>query len=50
MLLTVYVDDLLLSGPESGHAAVWQGLRDQKIDLDPPEQLDRFLGRTHTRM
>ena len=50
MLLTVYVDDLLLSGPETGHAAVWEGLRKQGIDLDPPEQLDRFLGRTHTRM
>ena len=50
MLLTVYVDDLLLSGPSKNHEKIWQGLRDQKIDLDPPEVLDRFLGRTHTRL
>jgi hypothetical protein len=38
MLLTVYVDDLLLAGPDGGHAAIW---------LEDPEPLDRFLGRSH---
>ena len=50
MLLTVYVDDLLLSGPVGGHDQIWSALRSgpKRIDLDPPENLDRFLGRTHS--
>ena len=50
LLLTVYVDDLLLSGPAENHQAFWQKLRDPKhgnITLDDPEPLDRFLGRHH---
>ena len=47
MLLTVYVDDLLLAGPDGGHQDVWDGLKDKKIQLEPPESLDRFLGRSH---
>ena len=47
MLLTVYVDDLLLSGPCENHAIFWSALA-KSIDIDPPEDLDRFLGRTHT--
>ena len=47
MLLTVYVDDLLLAGPDGGHEAIWQGLRKQKIALEDPESLERFLGRKH---
>ena len=47
-LLTVYVDDLLLAGPEGCHADIWHALTSKaKIDLDPPETLDRFIGRTH---
>ena len=50
-ILTIYVDDLLISGPKGKHDIIWDKLRNsqKKIDLDPPEVLDRFLGRTHTR-
>ena len=47
MLLTVYVDDLMLAGPKGGHAEIWKGLSDQKIALEEPESLSRFLGRGH---
>ena len=52
MLLTVYVDDLLLSGPEENHSKIWQRLQtgENPIKLDPPEPLDRFLGRTHVAL
>ena len=52
MLLTVYVDDLLLSGPEENHDKIWQRLQtgENPIKLDPPEPLDRFLGRTHVAL
>ena len=43
MLLTVYVDDLLLAGPDGGHEAIWKGFRAQKIALEDPEPLERFL-------
>ena len=49
MLLTVYVDDLLLSGPEENHDRIWDRLRhgEKPIELEDPEPLNRFLGRTH---
>ena len=46
LLLTVYVDDLLLSGPSSQHDNFWSRLR-VSIDLEEPEPLGRFLGRQH---
>ena len=46
LLLNVYVDDLLLSGPEEHHDAFWAKLR-ESIALEDPEPLDRFLGRRH---
>eukprot|EP00973_Karenia_brevis_P018028 2475880-Karenia_brevis.AAC.1 len=49
-MFTVYVDDLLRSGPSENHATVWERLTDPKvgnIKLDEPEGLDRFLGRAH---
>ena len=46
LLLTVYVDDLLLSGPVDNHDKLWTSLR-SKINIEDPEPLDRFLGRTH---
>ena len=48
-LLTVYVDDLLLAGPIGCHRPIWDKLRAVPVLLDPPEELDRFIGRTHTR-
>ena len=47
LMLTVYVDDLLLSGPVGRHADMWAALRGAGIDLDDAEPLDRFLGRHH---
>ena len=47
MLLTVYVDDLLLSGPKGNHKQVWEALRRHPIHMEDPEPLTRFLGRTH---
>ena len=46
LLLTVYVDDLLLSGPIESQAEVWRMIR-SKVDVEDPEPLDRYLGRTH---
>ena len=47
LLLTVYVDDLMLSGPEAAHSDFWSRLRAAGIKLEPEESLDRFLGRHH---
>ena len=47
--LTVYVDDLLLSGPEAEHAAFWASLRSgpRAVVIDDPEPPGRFLGCGH---
>jgi len=49
LLLSVYVDDLLLSGPSGSHDEFWKKLRHGKfpITCDDPEPLSRFLGRDH---
>ena len=49
LLLTVYVDDLLLSGPTENHENFWYQLRygSNPIKLEDPEKLSRFLGREH---
>jgi hypothetical protein len=51
-LLTVYVDDLLLSGPSRGIERIFDALRHGKhpISLDDPEPLGRFLGRSHVEV
>jgi len=46
LLLSVYVDDLLLAGPTEHHEGLWARLK-EKIDIEDPEPLDRFLGREH---
>ena len=46
LLLTVYVDDIMLSGPAEKHEPFWERLQ-QQVKLDDPEPLDRFLGRHH---
>ena len=50
LLCSVYVDDLLLSGPADKHDGLWQRLRygTHPIKLEDAEPLDRFLGRNHT--
>ncbi len=50
MLLTVYVDDLLLRGPVKKHQEFWSALRTiGNIKIEEPEILDRFLGSQHDR-
>ena len=46
LLLTVYVDDLLLSGPSESHAQFWEEIK-KHVDIDSVGPLDRFLGRNH---
>ena len=46
-MLSVYVDDLMLSGPEDAHEEFWRQLSAAGIKLDEAEPLDRFLGRNH---
>ena len=46
LLLTVYVDDLLLAGPKDAHAAFWDKLR-TKVEIDDVTPITRFLGRQH---
>ena len=50
LFLTVYVDDLLLSGPVAAHDPFWKLLQTKGINIEPPEDLDRFLGRSHPRL
>jgi len=46
LLLIIYVDDLLLSGPAEAHVPFWERLG-KLVNLDPHEDLDRYLGRHH---
>ena len=46
LLLTGYVDDLLLAGPKGAHAAFWDELRD-KVEIEEITPITRFLGRHH---
>ena len=48
-LLTVYVDDFLLSGPTGNHEVIWNKLRygTHPIACEDPEPLSHFLGRNH---
>ena len=46
LLLTVYVDDLMLAGPTKNLDKIWSPLR-KLVTTEQPESLDRFIGRTH---
>ena len=46
LLLTVYVDDLMVSGPTASHEPFWAELK-KKVDLGEVTPVDRFLGRHH---
>ena len=53
LLLTVYVDDLLLSGPAETHEKFWKMITDKNVGnirVEDPEPLDRFLGRKHVTL
>ena len=41
LLLTIYVDDLLLSGPEKNHYPFWRTL-EKDVEIEPEEDLDSF--------
>ena len=47
MFLVVYVDDFKMHGPAKYMDAMWAEMRSH-IDMDPPTQLDKFLGCKHT--
>ena len=47
LFLIVYVDDLLLSGPSEAHKGFWDKLS-KEVNIEPPESIDRYLGRHHT--
>ena len=46
LLLTAYVDDLLLSGPTQNIPKFWARLR-KLVSIEDPAPLGRFLGREH---
>ena len=44
MLLTLYVDDMVLSGPSENHSAFWKQLS-KHLEFEEPSSVDRILGR-----
>ena len=46
LVLTVYVDDFMLSGPEDAHAEFWEELG-KHVEIEDISGLERFLGRHH---
>ena len=46
LLLTLYVDDILVSGPVSSQEPFWAELK-QHLHIEPPAPVDRVLGRKH---
>lgn len=49
LTMSVYVDDLTLSGPQQNHSPFWATLR-QSIDLEDPAPLTKVLGRNHVNL
>ena len=46
LLLTLYVDDILISGPSDRHAPFWEELQ-RHLEIDEPTDVNRVLGRGH---
>ena len=46
MILVIYVDDLLLAGPENKHEQFWARLS-KDVSIEELEALERYLGRHH---
>ena len=46
LLLSTYMDDLTLSGPQEEHQAFWAQLT-SLVDVEPPEPVYRVVGRNH---
>ena len=45
-MLTLYVDDIVLSGPASSQKGFWDELQ-KHLSIEPPDDVDRVLGRQH---
>ena len=48
LALSVYVDDLTLSGPSANHSKFWEVLR-KVVQLEDPAPLSQVLGRGHIK-
>ena len=46
MLLSLYVDNILVSGPEGRHESFWAELQ-KHLEIDEPSDVNRVLGRGH---
>ena len=46
LLLSLYVDDIVLSGPSNKHAGFWSLLQTH-LEIEEPSPVDRVLGRKH---
>ena len=46
LLLSLYVDDIVLSGPSDKHAQFWDLLQ-KHLEIEEPSPVDRVLGRKH---
>ena len=46
LLLTLYVDDMVLSGPADQHKPFWDKVK-KRIEIEDPTPVDRILGRNH---
>ena len=46
LLLTLYVDDIIVSGEATNHGPFWEELQ-RYLELDPPCDVERVLGREH---
>lgn len=46
LMLSLYVDDIVVSGPAERHEPFWNALQEH-LELDPPTDVSRVLGRGH---
>ena len=46
LVLTLYVDDILLSGPSGLRKGFWESLQ-KHLEIEEPTPVDRCLGRKH---
>ena len=44
LLLTLYVDDMILSGPSTSHKSFWDELQ-KHLEIEEPTKVERILGR-----
>ena len=46
LLVTLYVDDIVVSGPSQNHQQFWDELSSH-LHFEPPQDVSKVLGRTH---